>query len=440
MSAYSAATQPSPNTSFFAPYDGGGGGGGSSLQSPATITPDSAGNTSLLMAASGTGNSQLSVLGTNTTSGRIGLQGYGQGYFVGVLDNFSSLQVKNADVVNPDMEILPNGQIILGRGVASPITTLNNLSVGSSLTSATNAVNTGILSDTTSIITQAAPASGTLSIGSSSSYPTTLQVSDVPKFGAAAYVEVLGTTGAVPLFIAGAQGSGGICSIFPDSASGISSSLNLGASSVASGTVKIRQSADVGFVDVGGNGGQSVRLQGSPAGASVQTALITSDAGTGGQLSLGGSSGSANNILISDTTATFDQQIVQQVAGTVTYSPAIALPNATRGAGTYTFSISTYTTGLWMLMIRVANSNITDGATVNNLFSTLLYIQQQSTPGTSVIVGGGAAGNQNVFSTPIVTGALGADSIQITIGAGAGNMYFNVKMWPLTGILPGFDS
>jgi hypothetical protein len=74
------------------------------------------------------------------------------------------------------------------------------------------------------------------------------------------------------------------------------------------------------------------------------------------------------------------------------------------------------------------------------MFSTLCYIQQQSTPGTSVVVGGGAGGIPGqLFCLPLVTGSLGADSIRVTNNSGA-NMYFSVKMLQIMGTLPGFNA
>ena len=447
MSGLPNNTYSSPGVSFYAVAGGGGGGG--SLQSPVTVIPDNLENARINVNAGVGGSALITVIGSATDSGVIGINGFGTAYTVGVTAAAGAAPSEPSFSIGATLE--PNvaflydpgtHQLSLGDADANGVISIRNGIGISDPDGVGNQLGISPVSATESSIVQAVASGGSVNIGSSQAFSDTLVVSDVtiPSPATANYVQINGASGQVPLVIAGAQGVGGGCGIFPNSAAGISSSLNLGASLLTAGAVKIQQSANVAFVDVGGNGGQSVRLQGSTAGASTQSALISSDAGAGGQLSLGGSSGSANNILISDTTAIFDQQIVQQVAGTVTYLPAIALPNATRGAGTSTFSIATYATGLWMLMVRVANSNITDGPTVNNLFSTLLYIQQLSTPGTSVVVGGGSAGNGNLFSTPIVTGALGADSIQITVGAGAGNTYFNVKMWPMAGVLPGFDS
>jgi ABC-type Fe3+-hydroxamate transport system substrate-binding protein len=199
----------------------------------------------------------------------------------------------------------------------------------------------------------------------------------------------------------------------------------------------VKDNATQGYVLIGGNGGNSVYLNGTAGNATiVGTSAATN---TNGNLQLQASTGATNTVNITDTTVTVDQILAQQQPGVVTYGPGIGLAVATRGNGNYDFSIGTYATGLWMLMVRVANGNLTDSATCNNMFSTLLYIQQQTTPGTSIVVGGGAGGSTNLYSTPIVTGALGADSIRIVNNSGS-NMYFSVKMLPIMGTLPGFNA
>ena len=370
MSAYSAAIQASPNNYFFG--TGGGGGTGSSLQSPATVIPDSAGNTSLLMAASGTGNSQLSILGTNTTSGRLGLQGFGQGYFVGVLDNVSSIQIKNADVVNPDVEILQNGQIILGRGVAPPITTLNNLSVGS-LVSATNAINIGTLSDTAGVITQAAPTGGTLSIGSSGVTPDTLQIID----GGAntGVVRINGTSG------------GSAVQIFGGGTPTVSTSLP------NNGTLQLRSSS-AGFA--GGGGDNGIVLTDAPASNArplatfrSQIVLPNSDAGSW--------SGIAGQLTTGVTVLTYPGS----AAGTIPNGQSVALPLPPSGAAY---------TGLWMYRILtnavIDTQAIQCGMTLTTYWDGALNAFAYGGAGNPYFGGslGSITSNGNVRIVPIVAG------------------------------------
>lgn len=89
-------------------------------------------------------------------------------------------------------------------------------------------------------------------------------------------------------------------------------------------------------------------------------------------------------------------------------------------------------------MMRVAPANLTDSNTVENMFSGFVYIQQLTTPGTSVVVGGGAVGNTNIYIRPVVTGALGADTLRVA--QGSFNAFYSVKMLQLFSTLPGFDS
>jgi hypothetical protein len=283
-----------------------------------------------------------------------------------------------------------------------------------------------------------AASGGTLDIGSSQAFNNTLVVSDVPKNGAGNYIEVNGVSGQVPLFISGSQGGGGVSYIYPDS-SGVASGLFLGASRNTEDTVAIQQTAEQSYVDIGGNGGQGVRLRGVTGAASVQTGIISSTAGVSGQLQLQGSSGSANSVNLTDTTCIFDQQIVQQVPGTVTYTPAVVLANSTySGGNTYDFSIGSFATGLYMIMCRINNGNITDPTTATNMVTTFVYLQEQSGAGSTVVVGGGAGGSTNLYFSPISSGAPGAQTIRMTVVAG--NLYMSVKMLPLFGTLPGFNS
>jgi hypothetical protein len=244
------------------------------------------------------------------------------------------------------------------------------------------------------------------------------------------------TPSAVPLLLAGAQGIGGGCGIYPDVSAGLSS-LSLGASSVATNTININQNSGSGFVDIGGNGGQGVRLSGVSSGALVQGGIITSTAGASGQLILGGSSGNSNTINITDASAVFDQQIVQTVPGTVTYDPSNVYVAATTTSGTYYFDISGFPTGLYLCMIRINTANISDGNTCANMSSGLVYLLKTGGDGSTIVVGGGTFGNTNISITAYSVGSPGAQLMQIVVN---GVYYFNVKLLQLTGSLPGFNT
>lgn len=444
MSLLGSLIQSNPQSYFFALS---GGGAATTLQSPAVLTPDSGGNTTLALNASGSGASALSVNGSAAGSGTVTVGGYGTVYRAAVLDPSGVLQIGlNSGAEYPAIiyDSQTTHQLVLGdrSAVSSASIQTNQPLIVRDYNNDTTGVNGIALlenSTTSCTITNVAASGGILNIGSSQAFNNTLQVSDIPKNGAGNYIEVNGASGQVPLFISGAQGAGGASYIYPDS-SGVSSALFLGASRNTEDTVAIQQTAEQSFVDIGGNGGQGVRLRGVPAAASVQTGIISSTAGASGQLQLQGSSGSANAILISDTTATFDQQIVQQVAGTVTYSAATVLANATYTSGTSAdFNVGTFAPGLYMCMIRVNQANVADPTTMANMGSGLVYLQTSPLdPTKTIVVGGGTFGNGNVAITSIATAGIGADTMRLSVTTG--NVYVNVKMWQLTDVLPGMST
>lgn len=446
MSVLGSSTQANSNGYYFTLNNGQA----SSLQSPVAVTADSGGNTTLAINAGGSsGASALSVIGSAGSPGGPGtitVGGYGVVYRTAVLEPSGVLQIglnsgSEYPVISYDSQT--THQLVLGdrSAVSSASIQTNQPLVVRDYNLDPAGINGIVMTEddiSSSTITQACASNGVLFVGSSQANKSTLVVADQTKNGAGNYIEVNGASGQVPLFISGAQGSGGASYIYPDS-SGVASALFLGASRNTENTIGIQQTAEQSFVDIGGNGGQGVRLRGVSNLASVQTGIVSSTAGTSGQLQLQGSSGSANSINITDVSAVFDQQIVQQVPGTVTYSPATVLANATySGGNTYDFNISTFATGLYMIMCRINNANITDPPTCSNLVSVMIYLQEGGSAGSTVVVGGGAGGSTNVYFSPISTGAPGAQIIRMTVVAG--NLFMNVKMLAMTGILPGFNS
>jgi len=435
----------SPGVSFYATT----GGAAATLQSPVAIIPDGTGNTVLGLVAGGTsGSSVLAITGADAVPGGPGsliVGGFGVGYRMGVLDGSGILTIEENTSGNPvisyDSQV--SHQLILGDGSAVPgasVRTNVPLVVYNSVIDSTGVNGVVITEDSTtsSTITQTCASNGVLFVGSSQANKSTLVIVDIPQNGAANHIEVNGSAGQVPLFISGAQGAGGISYIYPDS-SGIPSGLFLGASRNTENTIGIQQTGEQSFVDIGGNGGQGVRLRGVSDLASVQTGIVSSTAAVSGQLQLQGSSGSANTINITDVSAVFDQQIVQQVPGTVTYSPGVILASGTYAPSNTDFSIASYEPGLYMVMMRVNPASITDATTLANMSSGLVYIQKAPAPNdaTSIVVGGGTFGNGNVNITPVVVGPIGASSLRLTVTGVT--MLISIKMFPLTGVLPGFD-
>jgi collagen type VII alpha len=284
-----------------------------------------------------------------------------------------------------------------------------------------------------SIISDVA-ASGTLNLGSSAAYNDTLVVSDVYKNGANNYILVNGSgivPPQVPLFISGSQGSGGASYIFPDS-SGVDSALFLGASRPTADTVAIQQAAEVSFVDIGGNGGQGVRLRGSTAAASIQVGLISTNAEASGNLQLQGSSGSPNAVNITDTTMTVDQVLTLSQAPVFTSAgPFQALAPGTYGANSYNLTMPPADApGLYhTAVLPTSPSGVADDSTLNSCISMVWYWT-----GTQIQGGGScAAKTLNNFPQPIQSQVVfnivnngSVNQLQFT-NIIAGNIYITIQ-------------
>jgi hypothetical protein len=217
--------------------------------------------------------------------------------------------------------------LILGDGSTGTIQTRNALFVSDLTTSGGNQLGLSPINATTSVISQNI-AQGSLALGSSTVYPGTLIVSDVPKNGAATYVEINGTSGATPLFIAAAQGSGGASYIYPDSSGG-TQSLNLGSSTVRQDTLTVIEPvAGTSVVRVNGSGGGSAVQIAGGATPSVST-NVASNGSLQLRSSAAGFAGDANQngIVLTDNSvnnarplATFNSQIVLPSSNSGAYS------------------------------------------------------------------------------------------------------------------------
>jgi len=237
MSVLANTVQANRQSYFFALA--GGGGGGTTLQSPASVNPDGTGTATLAVSANQAGGSAaVAVVGGATSSGAITVGGYGTTYRAAVLGPAPILPSLPALTIGLNSSATPaisydggNGSLILGDGSLGTIQTRNALFVSDVATSGNNKLGMSPLTATTSVISQSMPGGGTVSIGSSTPFPATLVVSDVPKNGAGNWVEVNGASGQVPLFISGSQGVGGNCYIYPDSP-GNASVMNVGSSQI----------------------------------------------------------------------------------------------------------------------------------------------------------------------------------------------------------------
>ena len=240
MSVLGSLTQANPQSYFFALASQGPGAG---IQSPASVIPDGTGNTTLALTATGiAGASSISVTGSAGVpggSGAITVGGFGTVYRAAVLNNGGALQIGlNSGTEYPVIAYDSQTTHQLTLGDRSAVSTAS-IQTNQPLVvrdynidpSGTNGI--VLLEDSTTActITNVAASSGTLNIGSSQAYVSTLVVSDVPKNGASNYILVKGTSGQVPLFVSGAQGPGGDCFIYPDSP-GALSTLNIGSSQI----------------------------------------------------------------------------------------------------------------------------------------------------------------------------------------------------------------
>jgi len=117
------------------------------------------------------------------------------------------------------------GNIVITDNLVTVNKQLNIDSAGTN----TNPVTIKQYNSAISEITQGKASSGTIGIGSSQAYPSTISISDIYQNGSDNYIEIKGNSVTeANLFISGAQGDGQGCYMYPNIASG--SQLNLGSS------------------------------------------------------------------------------------------------------------------------------------------------------------------------------------------------------------------
>jgi len=251
MSVLGSSTQANPNGYYFTLNNGQA----SSLQSPVAVTADVGGNTTLSLTAGGiAGASALSVTGSAGVPGGPGtitVGGFGTVYRATVLDSSGILQIGlNSGTEYPVIayDSQTTHQLTLGdrSAVSTASIQTNQPLVVRDYNNDTAGVNGIVLlenSTTSCTITNVVASGGTLNIGSSQAFPSTLVVSDVPSHGAGNYIQVKGASGQVPLFVSGSQGSGGVCYMYPDGVPPTASQLRLGSDSSNSDVVLISNTA-----------------------------------------------------------------------------------------------------------------------------------------------------------------------------------------------------
>jgi hypothetical protein len=131
-----------------------------------------------------------------------------------------------------------------------------------------------------SVIFQTIASNGSVGIGSSSTYPDTLVVSDVARPGIATYLQINGTATSVPLFIAGAQGPAGGCSIFPDALPPTAAQLIIGSDASNNDHITLTSTA-TNLKKLGGAPQVLFTATNIPPGTLVSPSLFSFNAPTG---------------------------------------------------------------------------------------------------------------------------------------------------------------
>lgn len=229
-----------PNNTFAAPgvpFYAISGGAAASLQSPVNVIPNVLEDARINVNAGVGGSAIVTVIGSATNTGIVGIGGYGESYTLGVTaaggaaPSVPAFSIGAVGEPNVALSYDPGTHILtLSDNDAAGIVFMRNAIAIGDPQGGANQLTMTPLSGTESVITQTV-AQGTLSIGASSTNNNILEVSDVPKNGAANYVEINGAVGQVPLFISAAQGVGGNCYIYPDSPGG-ASVMNVGSSQI----------------------------------------------------------------------------------------------------------------------------------------------------------------------------------------------------------------
>jgi len=184
-------TLANPTTSFYAALGGGGGGGASSLQSPATITPDGTGQVSLTAAATGGGDSLVSL--TSAAASVVSIDGiqsvltFGTGPAV-ALTHLSGNQVllisENENGSNPTVEIdVAGNDVVLCNPAAfsGSITANNPITLNNNTVSGISGI-VGVVAGGVALRNQV-PSGGSVFIGSSQGQPTTVTVNETSGLG-----------------------------------------------------------------------------------------------------------------------------------------------------------------------------------------------------------------------------------------------------------------
>ena len=228
--------------------------------------------------------------------------------------------------------------------------------------------------------------SGTLNLGSSTAHTDTLIVSDVFKNGSANYVEIQGGAGLTPLFIAGAQGSGGGCYIHPDCTAG-SGELLLGSDNVNTSQVRITNTAvtavdtlfvtDVpylgsnNYVEIKGGAGLTPLFIAGAQGSAGACYIFPNCSDGSGSLNLGSDISNTDQITITNTNVTVRTNTTLDSPPylAATYTPSVQSIGTVVSGAIVTLTNPSLA-GLYAVMI---GSSSTDPTTIDGQASCIAY-------------------------------------------------------------------
>ena len=375
MSVLGSMTQSNPNSYFFALA---GGGSASSLQSPATVVPDGAGNTTLaLTAAPLTGAASLSVTGATALlpgggPGSVIVGGYGVNYRAAVLDNSGILQVGLNSVANPVIQYDSQNthQLLLGdKSSLSTASVQTNVPfvVRDYTTDPTvsNGIAMDVVSSTQTSIRNACVSGGFMSIGSSVNYPSVLELHD---------------------------------------------------------------NSTQAYAYIGGNGGNKLYI--NPFSSNLTTIGTSAVEYTNGNLQLQASQAATNTVNITDTNMTVDQILTLAQPPVLTTGAATILAPGTHGGGVNaTINVSTYADGLWLFITKPSVTS--DQTTYNAMVSGTIYINGGK------ITGGGYIGVAGTSAASIQTQVVVPGNTFNVINSTGNNIYYGAYLQQLTGPFPG---
>jgi hypothetical protein len=185
--------------------------------------------------------------------------------------------------------------------------------------------------------------------------------------------------------------------------------------------------ANTGKVEVGGNGGIPLRLQGGSVAS--PTCIITADAGVNGSLSIGSSQAAPNQLVLTDASGVFFGSSNAPIYTSAVATQALPFLPAGYGAGTFAMTMVGLPDGMYIGMVKPGGAGPTDPSTLGSCFTFQFYVK------AGLCVYGGVSSNTagNVFTQP----ASGLASISFINSSGA-NIYIEVIFSRITGALPGF--